>query len=132
MPSFCTALATKWPKHDTRSASVVVAPDARADARDVRSVDVNRDRGRVSRVVDAVDITGRREAADVASMVVAAADHVELHVVELFVLDTLDDAEDAPRHVVVDASQLARPPHEGDDRKRPIGLDVQRVRSIAI
>ena len=41
----------------------------------------------------AVDVAGRREAADVADVVVALADQVEVGVEQLLVLDTLDDAE---------------------------------------
>src|SRR5918995_6944566 len=73
----------------SRSRSVVVAAGAGADAGDVGAVDVDRDRGRVGRVVDAMDVAGRREAAHVADEVVAAADHVEVGVEELLVLDTL-------------------------------------------
>jgi hypothetical protein len=39
-----------------------------------------------------VDVAGRREAADVADVVVALADQVQIGVEELLVLDTLDDA----------------------------------------
>ena len=66
----------------------------------------------VARVVDAVDVAGRREAADVADVVVALADQVEVGVEELLVLDALDDAEHAPRQVVVDARHLAGPPDQ--------------------
>src|SRR5438067_857880 len=43
------------------------------------------------------------------------------------VLDALNDTEHAPGRVVVDARELARPPHHCRDRERAIGLDVQRV-----
>src|ERR671910_3868519 len=99
----------------SRSRSVVVAPGARADARHVGAVDVDRDRGGVGRVVDPMDVAGGREAGHVADVVVAAADRVEIGVEQLLVLDPLDDAEDAPGHVVVDALELTGPPHQSDD-----------------
>src|SRR5215208_5777200 len=77
----------------SRSASVVVASGAGADAGHVGAVDVDRGRGLAGGVVHAVDVAGRREAADVADVVVAAADQVEVGVEELLVLDTLDDGE---------------------------------------
>src|SRR4051812_9159012 len=63
--------------------SVVVTPGAGADARHVGSVDVDRDRGLLARVVDAVDVAGRREAADVADMILAAPDHGAVRVEQL-------------------------------------------------
>ena len=111
--------------------SVVVASGAGADARHVRAVDVDRDRGLVGGVVHAVDVPRRREAADVADVVVALADHVEVGVEQLLVLDALDDAEDAPGDVVVDPGDLAGPPDQGDDRERAVGLDVQVVGAVA-
>ena len=80
----------------------------------------------------AVDVAGRREAADVADVVVAAADQVQVGVEQLLVLDALDDAERAPRDVVVDPGELAGPPDQGDDRERSVGLDVQRVAAVAV
>src|SRR5262249_47578370 len=53
----------------SRERSVVVAAGAAADARHVGAVDVDRDRGLLARVVHAVDVAGRREAADVADVV---------------------------------------------------------------
>jgi hypothetical protein len=82
--------------------------------------------------VHAVDVAGRREAVDVADVVVAAADQVEVGVEEILVLDALDDAEHAPRHVVVDARELAGLPDEPDDREGAVGLDVQRVAAVAV
>src|SRR4051812_42356769 len=114
------------------SRSVVVATGAGPDARHVRAVDVDRDRGLVAGVVHAVDVAGRREAADVADVVVALADHVEVGVEELLVLDPLDDAEHAPGDVVVDAGDLTGPPDEGDDRERSVRLDVQRVAGVLV
>src|SRR3954469_2936726 len=114
------------------SRSVVVAAGAGADARHVRAVDVDRDRRLLSGVVHAVDVARRCEAADVADVVVAAADHVEVGVEELLMLDTLDDAEGAPRDVIVDARELAGPPDERDDRERSAGLDVQRVAAVGL
>src|SRR3954470_24186895 len=92
--------------------SVVVAAGAGADARDVGSVYVNRDRGLRGGVVHAMDVAGGREAADVADVVVALADQVEIGVEQLLVLDALDDAEDAPREVTVDPGELPGPPDE--------------------
>src|SRR3954469_222188 len=89
--------------------SVVVAAGARADARHVRAVDVDRDRGRVAGVVHAVDVPRRGEAADVADVVFAAADQVQFGVEQLLVLDALDDRERAPGDVVVDPGDLAGP-----------------------
>src|SRR5215210_1666053 len=112
--------------------SVVVAAGAGADARQVGAVDVDRDRRRVGDVVHAVDVAGRREAADVAGVVVALADHVEVGVEQLLVLDALDDAEHAPGDVVVDASDLPGPPDQGDDRERSVRLDVQVVGGVVV
>jgi hypothetical protein len=53
---------------------------------------MDRDRRLVGGVAHAVDVAGRREAADVADVVVALADQVQIGVEELLVLDTLDDA----------------------------------------
>ena len=80
----------------------------------------------------AVDVAGRREAADVADVVVALADHVQVGVEQLLVLDALDDAEHAPGDVVVDPRELAGSPDQGDDRERAVGLDVQRVAAVAV
>jgi len=74
---------------------------------------MDRDRGLIGGVVDAVDVVGRREAADVADVVVALADEVQIGVEELLVLDTLDDAERAPRDVVVDPGDLPGPARPG-------------------
>src|SRR3954447_13384901 len=112
--------------------SVVVAPGAGADARHVRTVDVDRDRGLLGGVVHAVDVARWSEAADVADVVVAAADHVAVGVEELLVLDAPDDTERAPRDVVVDACELAGPPDQGDDREGSVGLDVQRMAAVAV
>ena len=62
----------------------------------------------------AVDVAGRREAADVAGVVGAPPDQVQVGVEQLLVLDALDDAERAPRDVVVDARELAGTPDEPD------------------
>ena len=86
----------------------------------------------VAGVVHAVDVAGRREAADVADVVLAAADQVQVGVEQLLVLDALDDAEDAPGHVVVDPGDLPGPPDEGDDRERSVGLDVQVVGAVVV
>jgi nitrate reductase NapAB chaperone NapD len=48
-----------------------------------------------------MDVAGRREAADVADVVLVAADQVQVDVEQLLALDALDDAEDAPGQVVV-------------------------------
>src|SRR5882724_2045555 len=63
---------------DCPDTSVVVAADAGADARDVGAVDVDGDRRRVAGVVDAMDVAGGRESADLADLVVALADQVEV------------------------------------------------------
>jgi hypothetical protein len=104
----------------------------RADARYVSSIDMDRDRGLTGGVVHAVDVVGRREAADVADMVVALADQVQIGVEELLVLDTLDDAERAPGDVVVDAGDLPGSPDQGDDRERSIRLAVQGVGAVVV
>ena len=83
-------------------------------------------------VVDAVDVARGREAADVADVVVALADEVEVGVEQLLVLDALDDAEHAPGQVVVDARDLAGAPDEADDRERVVGLDVQDVAAVGL
>jgi hypothetical protein len=77
--------------------------------------------------VDAVDVAGWGEAADVARVVVAGADRVELGVVELFVLDPLQYADDAPDDVVVDAGGLTGPPDQAEDGAGAVGLGVQEV-----
>jgi hypothetical protein len=79
-----------------------------------------------------VDVAGRREAADVADVVVALADPVQIRVEELLVLDALDDAEHAPGDVVVDPGDLPRPPDQGDDRERSVRLDVQGVGAVIV
>src|SRR5918997_7161118 len=114
----------------SRSWSVVVAAGAGADARHVGAVDVDRYRGLIGGVVHAVDVAGRREAADVADVVVALADQIQIGVEELLVLDTLDDAERAPGDVVVDPRDLPGPPDQGDDRERAVRLDVQGVATV--
>src|SRR5215218_3637276 len=116
----------------SRSRSVVVAAGAGADAGDVGAVDVDGDRRRLAGVVHAVDVAGRREAADVADLVRVAADQVQVGVEQLLVLDALDDAERAPGDVIVDARELARPPDERDDRERSVGLDMERVAAVAL
>src|SRR3954447_9989663 len=121
-----------WRSLGAARRSVVVAAGAGADSRHVRAVDVARDRGLLAGVVDAVDVARRREAADIADVVVARPDRVEVGVEQLLVLDALDDAEHAPRDVVVDARELAGPPDESDDRERPVGLDVQRMTGVAV
>jgi hypothetical protein len=79
-----------------------------------------------------VDVAGRREAADVADMVVALADQVQIGVEELLVLDTLDDAEHAPGDVVVDPGDLPGPPDQADDREGSVRLDVQVVGGVVV
>ena len=39
---------------------------------------------------------------------------------------------DTPRQVVVDARHLSRPPDEGDDRERSVGLDMQCVAAVIV
>src|SRR5215211_3005264 len=116
----------------SRSRSVVVAAGAGANARHVRAVHVDRDRGLLAGVVHAVDVPRRREAADVADLVLAAADQVQVGVEQLLVLDALDDAEDAPGYVVVDPGELPGPPDQGDDRERSVRLDLQVVGAVVV
>src|SRR3954447_11983200 len=116
----------------SRSRSVVVAAGAGADARHVGAVDVDRNRGLVGGVAHAVDVARRSEAADVADVVVAFADEVEVGVEQLLVLDALDDDERAPGDVVVDARDLAGPPDQRDDRERSVGLDVHVVANVVV
>src|SRR5215217_219900 len=80
----------------SRSRSVVVAAGAGADAGHVGAVDVDRDRGLAGGVVHAVDVAGRREAADVADVVDPAADQIQVGVEELLLLGALNDGERAP------------------------------------
>src|SRR5262249_50722215 len=49
---------------------------------------------------------------------------------QFLVLDALDDAEDAPADVVVNPGALAGTPDQRNDRERPVGFDVQRVREV--
>src|SRR5919106_6244123 len=119
-----SVIGGSWFPLRSLSRSVVVAAGAGADAGHVRAVDVDRDRCLIGGVAHAVDVAGWREAADVADVVVALADRVQIGVEELLVLDALDDAEDAPGDVVVDARDLVGPPDQGDDRERSVRLDV--------
>ena len=47
-------------------------------------------------------------------------------------LAALVDADDAPRHVVMDRRALPGQPHERDDRQPPARRDVQKVLAIAL
>src|SRR5215218_1136693 len=125
-------VAPPLPSAASRPVSVVVAAGAGADAGHVGAVDVDRDRGLLGGVAHAVDVAGRRETADVADVVVALAEQVQVGVEELLVLDALDDAEGAPGDVIVDARELAGPPDETDDRERSVGLHVQGVAAVAV
>src|ERR1700694_3381827 len=98
--------------------SVVVAASTGADAREVGSVEVDRDRRRVGDVAHAVDVAGRRETADVADLVLIGCEQVQVGVEPLLVLDALYDAQVAPGDVVVDAGELPGPPDQGYDRER--------------
>src|SRR4051794_2940381 len=112
----------------TRSSLVVVvATHAGADAVHIGAVDVDGDRGRAADVADPVDVSRRREPADLAGMIGALTYSREVRIKQLLVLDALNDAEDAPGQVVVDARDLAGPPNESDDGERTVWLDVQRV-----
>jgi hypothetical protein len=62
-----------------------------------------------------VDVARRRKPADVADLVLVPAEQVQLSVEPLLVLDALDDAQDAPGDVVVDAGDLPGPPDQGYD-----------------
>src|SRR5215207_8945872 len=122
----------RWFPLRSRSRSVVVAAGAGADAGDVGPVDVDRDRRRLAGVAHAVDVAGRREAADVADLVLVVADQVEVGVEQLLVFGSLDDAEHAPGDVVVDPGHLPGPPDQGDDRERAVRLGVERVRAVVV
>ncbi len=82
--------------------------------------------------MDSVDVAGWREPADVADVVVAAANRIEVGVKQLFVLDALDHAEHTPRQVIVDARHLPGPPDQGNDREQAAGLDVQSMTAVAV
>src|ERR1700687_1853495 len=72
-----SVIGGSWFLLRSRSKSVVVAAGAGADAGDVGTVDVDGDRRRVAGVAHAVDVAGRRETADVADLVLVAADQVQ-------------------------------------------------------
>jgi len=71
-----------------------------------------------------VDVAGWRETADVADVVLVAADQVQVGVEELLVLDALDDAEHAPRSVIVDPRELAGPRQVIARALRDAGMEV--------
>jgi hypothetical protein len=96
---------------------VVVAANAGANAGDIGAVDVDRDGGGTGCVVNAVYVTGRGETADIADVIVVAAQLVEIRVEQLLMLHALDDAHDAPGDMVVDTSELSGSPHHRDDRE---------------
>ena len=100
------------PAGGTRGARSRARPTGRRRRRAARSRSV-------AGVVHPVDVAGGREAADVADVVGGPADLAEVVAVvavERLELDALQDAEGAPRDVVVDLGELTRPP---DDRRRP-------------
>src|SRR5262249_17781080 len=116
---------------------VVVPPNARADTGNVGPVDVDRDRGAVADVADPMNVSRRREAADVAGLVGTAPspDEARAAIVEpeqLLVLRALNDSEHAPRDVIVDRRRLPGPPDEGDDREGAVGLGVDHVAPVAV
>src|SRR4029077_19775653 len=111
---------------------VVKAPDARPDASDVGSVDVNRDRSRVGCVVHPMDVSRRCESADVADPIVATPDRVKVRVEQFLVFDALDHADDTPCDVVVDTRELSGPPDYGNDRERAVRLHVQGMTLIGV
>src|ERR1700751_2899210 len=85
----------------------VLAADAVAEAGDVGAVDVHGDGHGVAGVADAVDVAGRREAAHGSGRVHVAGGEPERAAAvgqgeDLLVLLPLQDARDAPGHVVVD------------------------------
>src|SRR5262245_62905707 len=84
---------------------VVVPANAGADARDVGPVEVGRDGGVVSRVPDALDLAWWSEPAHLAGRVLPRS-----RLNEAGSLLVERDAEDAPRHVVVDRSHVAGSP----------------------
>src|SRR6266536_2599346 len=52
--------------------------------------------------------------------------------IDLLVLGTLQHAEDAPRHMVMERSHLAGPPDESAYRERAVGLGVHHMADISI
>src|SRR5213079_778519 len=107
--------------------SVVVAAGAGPYPGDVGAVDVQADGGFAAGVADAVDVTGRGEAADLARVVVSYTHRVERFVEQFFVLGALQDAHDAPGDVVVDPGALAGAPDQAEDGERAVGLGVQEM-----
>src|SRR5450755_1754663 len=111
-------------QHDRK---VVGAAHAAAEPGDVGPVDVHGDRDVVAPVAYPVDVARRGEPADLAEAAAVLADRVQL-----LELDALQDAEHAPGDVVVDGRHLARPPDQGDDGERAIGLGMDDVRAVAV
>src|SRR5882757_8740922 len=109
------------------NSSVVEAAGAGPDAGDVGAVDVQADGDLVADIADAVDVAGRREAADLAGRVVPRTNGVERFVEQFLVLDARQHAHDAPGDVVVDPGGLPGAPDQAEEGERPVGLGVQQV-----
>src|SRR5262245_34559182 len=95
---------------------------------------MDRDRDAVAYIADTVDVSGRGEAAHVAGPVRALAcfNQTVVGLVErekLFILNALDDSEDAPGHVVVNRCHLPGAPHERDDGEGAVSLRMEHMTS---
>ena len=114
----------------SKDALGVHPPDAAADDRQVGTVDVQRDGGRVTGVVHAVDVARWHQPRHVTGERDRRAGHDQVAVggeaVARLVLRALIDADDAPGQVVVDRGGLSREPDEGDQ-----GEGAVRVRRRA-
>jgi hypothetical protein len=84
-----------------------------------------------------MDVAGRRETAHLARLVDVRSglDEDTLLLVQaekLLVLDALDDAEHAPRDVVVNLGHLPGPPDQRDDREGSVGVRVEDVAAKSV
>jgi hypothetical protein len=98
---------------------------------------MDRDRGVIAHVTDAVNVARWREAVHVSGSVrtgsrLDEASSLLVECEELLVLDALNDSEHAPRHVVVNRRHLSRPPDQRHDREASVGLGVERVAAVAL
>ena len=83
-------------------------------------------------VADPVDVTGRGEPGHGAGRVLPAGDLDEVLAAragseDLLLFGALQNAGDAPRHVVVNGRHLTRPPHHDRDRERAAPFHVNDV-----
>lgn len=104
---------------------VVGAANAGPGAAQVRSIDVERDRGRVGVVADAVDVTGRGERRDGTGWIDRvrnSAEVVAVVAVDRLLLGAAQHGDHAPGEVVVDRGLLARSTHERDHREQVLGM----------